>query len=405
MSEANFKSFFQKLSDNVGAALYERLSSPFFQSFVAAWIALNWEIIYYLISSDVELDALGRIEYVRQNLASTKQILWKPLAWSFGFLLAYILLSSIGFFIWEVFQQVKRFIRGRVIGWRPADEDDVKSLKLKIKELDNVNNDLINQFGTQRLELQNKLVEFQGEKTSVDLELNELKKLNEDLEDTLEKSSALLSRKEAELKKYQNDLSNNEANLNFKTKKLDEVQTELEYLKRENEKLKLQTEELFGQIDFKAKRSWDFLNLFGKIGDIIYSNELDHDLIDNYRIALAFSIDDVSKSPNEVFSVAAVNERSGLGLKRLIEFKAVFRQDEIVSFLKESELINKDQGYLFSEDTYRDIFKRKPIYIDEELLYTIAEIYFCLTNEAREKIDYPRFRSFLITRGIIKKKY
>lgn len=408
MSEANFKSFFQKLSDNVGAALYERLSSPFFQSFVAAWIVLNWEIIYYLISSDVELDALGRIEYVRQNLASPMQILWKPLGWSFGFLFAYILLSSIGFFVWEIFQQIKRYIRGRVIGWRPVDAEDVKNLKLKVKQLDNINNDLINQFGTQRLELQNKLIEAQGDKNSLDKELSEFRKSNSMLEESLEKLQYELTNSNLKLRSYENELSNSEADIKFRNKKQEEIMNELALRNKELEKLRLELQGLNSRHEkvINNGKSWDFLNIYERIGSAIGSDRIKKETLEKYKIALAFSIDDIKlKSPDEVFSVEAVMERSGLNLFNLVELGVLFSTDSLVKVLDNLYLEKEYFNEIFTERGFKEIFKRKPYIFNGAIIYTIAEIYFSLTNEAQEKIDYQKFRSYLVTHEIIKKKY
>ena len=177
MATSPFKPFFQKLSDNMGTALYERLSSPFFQSFIVAWISVNWEILYYLISSSVEQkSALDRIKFIQENLITTNQVLWKPLGYSFLFLFAYILLSSLGFFIWEFFLQLKRWIRGRVMQWRPMDEKDEEALRAKIRELDIEKAELIKQFGTNREELQRKITDLQSENNALEVAKSDFEK-------------------------------------------------------------------------------------------------------------------------------------------------------------------------------------------------------------------------------------
>ena len=169
-----FKPFLQKLSDNVGNSLYERLSSPFFQSFAVAWLSVNWEIIYYLLSGSVDKTALERIEYIQQNLSSLNNVLWKPLGLSFGFLIAYIFLSSIGFFIWESFMQIKRWIRGIVQGWERQDEEYVRRLKDIIRDKDVANSKLIEQFGTKREAQQARIDELVKNEADKELKINDL---------------------------------------------------------------------------------------------------------------------------------------------------------------------------------------------------------------------------------------
>lgn len=184
--EETFKPFFQKISDHLGNSLYERLSSPFFQSFILTWISYNWEILYYMFSSNPGGTLLERTKYIKENLTEIEDLLIYPVLISFAVLIGYVILSSFGFLIWEIFTQVKRWLRSVVIGLRPLDSEDEENYKKRIIRLDNQIEEMKSRYGSIRSDLAEEIENLKGElerkDRTIEKNLKEIKSKDEELQ-------------------------------------------------------------------------------------------------------------------------------------------------------------------------------------------------------------------------------
>lgn len=125
---------YEKVKDIAGTALYERLSSPFFQSLIIAWLYFNWDIILYVLTSPTVGEE--KVDYIKKTfLENNYDILWGPLLFSFISLSAYIFMSLLAFSLWEYFNIAKQNLRGLIRKLRRTDIAYVEQLQARNTEL------------------------------------------------------------------------------------------------------------------------------------------------------------------------------------------------------------------------------------------------------------------------------
>lgn len=131
---------FDELTDSAKAALYDRLKTPFFASFLFAWLCWNWDFLYFLFESETEASTTIRNA---SSYIDWRKSVWYPFLTSLTVFLAGGLLNLLYYWIRLGFRwvRVKKLDKSETITIHQRDkliEEHIKNrkdLSQKVAEL------------------------------------------------------------------------------------------------------------------------------------------------------------------------------------------------------------------------------------------------------------------------------
>jgi len=187
--------------------LKERISSPFFSSFIISWIAFNWMFIVTLFKYDVTGFTIfyytTYIDYANSLLSPWKSI-WLPLISAFSYSLFYpflrngIEIADVWFKKWGNNSKIKvakgsyisveKYIKLREIyESRTQTLDNVLKKESEIIEKNEMMIDEINKYKQENNELRDSITSMTKEKNDLNIKLQSLQRSNESLQIHLDK--------------------------------------------------------------------------------------------------------------------------------------------------------------------------------------------------------------------------
>lgn len=203
--------------NTVKATLYERISNPLISTFIVSWLIWNYKFILVFFSSS--LNTIQKIDYIKSDIfhftlspfftlsnASTILVaLVAPILTSLFYL--YVIYPRWGKRVYETHKEhIKEYIdiKVKIDGETSMSEEDVRALKAKLRNIENINSKQIdlkeNEIQILRTDLDNatddaaksrtQLSEIQGKQLNYDKmeeQLSKLKKTNEQKEETIQR--------------------------------------------------------------------------------------------------------------------------------------------------------------------------------------------------------------------------
>ncbi len=121
---------FEELSKDIKAALYERMSSPLYSSFIISWLLCNWQIPYVTIFVSKEYFPLtinstevkDKIEYIQQYILNDCyciKLFFIPLVSTILFITVFPFLTNGAFWLSEWFKKWRKEQRLKFLGETP----------------------------------------------------------------------------------------------------------------------------------------------------------------------------------------------------------------------------------------------------------------------------------------------
>jgi predicted transcriptional regulator len=199
---------FQALASNVK----DRVTSPIGGTFLAAWIVVNWKLVYYFTFNDDAV--IIKIAYITKNYSASKDTIYLPVFISIGYILFYPTLANFGSFVWAYTDQWSKRLSAKYIERKtPLYEHDRRNILNSMKEQ-------AFKFKEERQELKNQIESLNAALTNFEnsdeskVESNKDESINNDSEVSPEDlSSDLLSKFDTTKGEYL--LKENIANLFF----------------------------------------------------------------------------------------------------------------------------------------------------------------------------------------------
>ena len=69
----------KEFSSSINKIINERLTSPFYGTFIAAWLIINWKIIYFTVFVDSDEIEGNKLDFIIQNYLEVANTIWLPL--------------------------------------------------------------------------------------------------------------------------------------------------------------------------------------------------------------------------------------------------------------------------------------------------------------------------------------
>ncbi len=121
---------FEEWNKDIKAALYERMSSPLYSSFIASWLVCNWKILYVTFVLDNKdlpsaldgkiLYKLNKLQYIEKYLlVDINKLLFYPLLSALAFVTILPAISILVFALFELFKKWRKGIRLYFLGETP----------------------------------------------------------------------------------------------------------------------------------------------------------------------------------------------------------------------------------------------------------------------------------------------
>lgn len=172
------KSFFESSKD--------RIKNPLIGTFIISWIAINWRPITVLLFSDKNVE--NRINYIENNYTTVGTYFLIP----FGIALIYVIVLP--YFMWAVDELVRKSTIGRkknLIKQQVFDYEGKQEIAIQESKLEDLKASYRDKadFNKQIEQLRNQLDEREEYLKSQSMELETLKKENEELKKLISDSS------------------------------------------------------------------------------------------------------------------------------------------------------------------------------------------------------------------------
>jgi hypothetical protein len=125
---------FKKSINNI---LYERVTSPFYGTFIISWLIWNWNIVYLTLFVSEKSLKVSKIVYINSNLIDYCKMIWYPLASSALLILVLPFVANGAFYVNLKFTVWKRNQKQKIEGDELLTKAESFALRQEILEQEN----------------------------------------------------------------------------------------------------------------------------------------------------------------------------------------------------------------------------------------------------------------------------
>ena len=230
---------------SINAILYQRISSPFWGSFLLGWIASNWKIIIVLFFTQSEELGLTKLEYIETNLLGLNNMLWQPLIFAFVIIFIGTALSYL-VYLWSKWTESGfRKVKEKYDGKKKINIEEAKELRITVnKEKDRYAsifkdlNENIEKLSIENVQLDEKNVQLDEKEKDTTKRLNDLQDRHKNLNEKVFKltgenkefkaSRSNIKKMTSHIKAIVNKLRNGELRTKIAIKQFEDIDTSLE---------------------------------------------------------------------------------------------------------------------------------------------------------------------------------
>jgi hypothetical protein len=125
---------FKKSINNI---LYERVTSPFYGTFIISWIIWNWNIVYLTLFVSEKSLKVSKLVYINSNLIDYCKMIWYPLASSALLILVLPFVANGAFYVNLKFSAWKKNQKQIIEGDELLSKNESIALRKEILEQEN----------------------------------------------------------------------------------------------------------------------------------------------------------------------------------------------------------------------------------------------------------------------------
>ena len=125
---------FKKSINNI---LYERVTSPFYGTFIISWMIWNWNIIYVTLFVSEKSLKVSKLEYINVHLIDYCKLLWYPLFSSAILILLVPFIANGAFYVGLKFTTWKKNQKQKIEGNELLSKNESIALRQEILEQEN----------------------------------------------------------------------------------------------------------------------------------------------------------------------------------------------------------------------------------------------------------------------------